>query len=143
MGSRSSEFPRPAQRYGDFRHIRITCQAACHGKTEHGIFVKLKNPTKLLSSYLQVSPSRVPRAPGTSPHHLVAEAPKDHAVQVWAIPHPSWGLLSQWQRQETTRPETNGASSARTRRHSQKISRFIRQRIALFYEKGVWIIKKT
>ena len=24
------------QRYDDFKLIRITCQAACHGKTEHG-----------------------------------------------------------------------------------------------------------
>ena len=30
------------QRYGNFKLIRITCQAACHGKTEHGIFVKFK-----------------------------------------------------------------------------------------------------
>ena len=35
------------QRYGNFKLIRITCQAACHGKTEHGIFVKLKNRAKL------------------------------------------------------------------------------------------------
>ena len=62
---------RPAQRYDDFKLIRITCQAACHGKTEHGIFVKFKKPAKLLSSYLLVSPSRVLRAPGTSPYHLV------------------------------------------------------------------------
>ena len=38
--SRISNFLRPAQRYDDFKLIRITCQAACHGKTEHGIFVK-------------------------------------------------------------------------------------------------------
>ena len=38
--SRISKFLRPAQRYNDFKLIRITCQAACHGKTEHGIFVK-------------------------------------------------------------------------------------------------------
>ena len=34
------------------------CQADCHGKTEHGIFVKFKKPAKLLSSYLPV-PSRL------------------------------------------------------------------------------------
>ena len=34
--------------YDDFKLIRITCQAACHGKTEHGIpvFVKFKKPSK-------------------------------------------------------------------------------------------------
>ena len=26
--------------------IRIICQAACHGKTEHGIFVKFEKPSK-------------------------------------------------------------------------------------------------
>ena len=62
---------RPAQRYDDFKLIRITLQAACHGKTEHGIFVKFKKPAKLLSSYLPVSPSWVLRAPGTSLYHLV------------------------------------------------------------------------
>ena len=34
------------QRYDDFKLIRITFQAACHGKTEHGIFVKFKKPSK-------------------------------------------------------------------------------------------------
>ena len=46
LGSRISKFLRPAQRYDDFKLIRITCQAACHGKTEHGIFVKFKKPSK-------------------------------------------------------------------------------------------------
>ena len=54
IGSRISEFTRPAQRYGDFELVRITCQAACNDKTEHGIFVKLRNPAKLLSSYSPV-----------------------------------------------------------------------------------------
>ena len=34
IGSRISKFLRPAQRYDNFKLIRITCQAACHGKTE-------------------------------------------------------------------------------------------------------------
>ena len=34
--SRISKFLRPAQRYDKFKLIRITCQVACHGKTEHG-----------------------------------------------------------------------------------------------------------
>ena len=46
IGSRISKFLRPAQRYDDFKLIGITCQAACHGKTEHGIFVKFKKPSK-------------------------------------------------------------------------------------------------
>ena len=136
---------RPTQRYDDFKLIRITCQAACHGKTEHGIFVKFKKPSKtavvliagvtisgtpcprhitvpfgaeapsghvmmilnlseslakplvmaklnmaylsslknrakLLLSSLPVSPSRVLRAPGTSPYHLV---PKHLRATLW------------------------------------------------------------
>ena len=84
-------------------NLSDTCQAACHGKTEHGIFVKFKknpakllssylpvsslkkNPAKLLSSYLPVSPSRVLRAPGTSPYHLV---PK-HLRTTWSRPEQS------------------------------------------------------
>ena len=46
VGSRISKFLHPAQRYDDFKLIRITCQAACHGKTKHGIFVKFKKPSK-------------------------------------------------------------------------------------------------
>ena len=40
------KFLRPAQRYDDFQIIRIACHAASHGKTEHGIFVKFKKPSK-------------------------------------------------------------------------------------------------
>ena len=75
LGSRISKFLRPAQRYDDFKLIRITCQAACHGKTEHELNMaylsSLKNRAKLLLSSLPVSPSRVLRAPGTSSYHLV------------------------------------------------------------------------
>ena len=90
IGSRISEFTCPALCYGDFEVVRITCQAACHGKTEHGIFVKFENTAKLLSSYLPVSPSRVLRAPGTSPYHLV---PKHHRT-TWSRPEQSH-LLSE------------------------------------------------
>ena len=45
------------------------------------LVVKFKQPAKLLSSSLPVSPSRVLRAPGTSPYHLVAEAPSGHVEQ--------------------------------------------------------------
>ena len=54
-------------------------------ETEHGIFVKFENSAKLLSSYLPVSPSRVLRAPGTSPYHLV---PK-HLRTTWSRPEQS------------------------------------------------------
>ena len=97
------------QRYDDFKLIRITCQAACHGKTEHGSIMmilnlseslakllvmaelnmaylsSLKKPAKLLSSYLPVSPSRILCAPGTSPYHLV---PK-HLRTTWSRPEQS------------------------------------------------------
>ena len=143
MRSRISKFLRPAQRYDDFKLIvmmilnlsliRITCQAACHGKTEHGIFVlsSLKNRAKLLLSSLPVSPSRVLRAPGTSSYHLV---PK-HLRATWPRPEQSHLLPEacspNGNRQQTTTPETNGAFPARTQRHSQEILRFIWQQITL------------
>ena len=80
IGFRISKFLRPVQRNGDFEIIRITCQAACLDKTEHGIFVKFKNPAKLLSPYLPVSPPRALRAPGTSPYHLVLK----HLWTTWS-----------------------------------------------------------
>ena len=56
------------------------------------------------------------------PRHITvpfgAEAPSGHVTQAWAFPPPSWGLLFQWHRQQTTTPETNEASSARIQRHS-------------------------
>ena len=72
-------------RYDDFKFIRITCQTACHGKTEHGILVKFKKPANLRSSYLPVSLSRVLRAPGTSPYHLVLT----HLRTTWSRPEQS------------------------------------------------------
>ena len=90
---------------------------------------------KLLSSYLPVSPSRVLRAYGTSPYHSVPEHFRTTRCQAWAISPPPWGLLSQWHRQETTTPETNGASSAQTQPQFKEISRFIKPRITLFHEK--------
>ena len=71
QGPGISEVLRSAKRYDDFELIKNTCQAACHDKTEPGIFVKFKKPAKPLSSYLPVSPSRVLCAPGTSPYYLV------------------------------------------------------------------------
>ena len=85
LGSRISKFLRPAQRYDHFKLIRMTCQAACHGKTEHGILSSLKNRAKLLLSSLPVSPSRVLRASGTSSYYLV---PK-HLRATWPRPEQS------------------------------------------------------
>ena len=72
---------RPAQRYNDFKLIRITCQAACHGKTEHGIFVELKKPSKtavVLIAGVTISGTPCPR-------HIIipfgAEAPSGHVAQ--------------------------------------------------------------
>ena len=56
-------------------------------------------------------------------------------VQACAIPPPLWGLLSQWHRQETATPETNGASSAQTKQHSQEILRFIGRQISYYIRK--------
>ena len=81
-------------------------------------FVKFKKPSKtavVLIAGVTISGTPCPR------HIIVpfgAEALSGHAAQAWAIPPPSWGLLSQWHRQQTTTPETNGASPARTQRHS-------------------------
>ena len=89
----------------------ITCQAACHGKTEHGIFVKFKKTSKtavILIAGVTISGTPCPR------HFIVpfgVEAPSGHVAQAWAIPPLSRGLLSQWHRQQTTTPETNKASS--------------------------------
>ena len=99
----------------------------------------LKNRAKLLlsslSSFKKPSKTAVVLIAGVTfsgspcPRHFIvpfgAEAPSGHVAQAWAIPPSSWGLLSQWHRQQTTTPETNGASPARTQRHSQEISRFI------------------
>ena len=89
IGSRISKFLRPAQRYGDFKHIRITCQADCHGKTEHGIFVKFKKPSKiavvLLAGVTISCPCALHRARTPCPRHFIvpfgAEAPSNHVVQ--------------------------------------------------------------
>ena len=46
-GSISRTFWGSAQRNDDFQLIRITCQAACHGKTVHGLFVEFKKLKKI------------------------------------------------------------------------------------------------
>ena len=80
-GPVSPNFLRPAQRYDDFKLIKITCQAACHVKTEHGIFVKFKKPSKtavVLLAGVTISGTPCPR------HFTVpfgAEAPSGHVAQ--------------------------------------------------------------
>ena len=77
--------------------------------------IKFEN-VLLLSSSLSVSSSRLLRSPCTSLYvRFGVEASFGPRVtQAWAIPPPSWGLLSQRHRQLTTTPETNDLSSART-----------------------------
>ena len=79
--SRISKFLRPAQRYNDFKLIRITCQAACHGKTEHGIFVKLKKTSK--TAFVLIAGVTISGTP--CPRHIIipfgAEAPSGHVAQ--------------------------------------------------------------
>ena len=45
----SWSFSSSSPKFATFILIKNTCQAACHGKTEHGTFVKFKKPAKLLS----------------------------------------------------------------------------------------------
>ena len=79
--SRISKFLRPAQRYDDFKLIRITCQAACHGRTEHGINKKFEQTSKtavVLLAGVTISGTPCPR------HFTVpfgAEAPLGHVAQ--------------------------------------------------------------
>ena len=136
IGSRISKFLRPAQRYDDFKLIRNTWQAACHGKTEHGIFVKFKKPAKLLSSSLPVSPSRVLRATSTSLYHLV---PK-HLRATWPRPEQSHLLP------EACSP--NGTDNRRqrqrqTERPPPEPSDILKRFYALYDDKGRYYIRKV
>ena len=82
---------RPAQRYDDFKLISISliinlfAKPLVMAKLNMAYLSSLKNRAKLLSSYLPVSPSRVLRATGTSPYHLV---PK-HLRATWPRPEQS------------------------------------------------------
>ena len=79
----------------------------------------LNKRAKLLSSYLPVSPSRVLRAPGTSPYHFV---PKHLRCHLWPRPEQSHLLpeallsnLTSVHRQETTTPEHQTCTSVHFR----------------------------
>ena len=96
---RYDDFILKNQRCDDFKLIGITCQAACHGKTEHGIFVKfekLKNqqnscrPTcrcqvQKISKTAVVLLAGVTISGTPCPQHFTvpfgAEALSDHVVQ--------------------------------------------------------------
>ena len=146
--SRISKFLRPAQRYDDFKLIKITCQAACHGKTEHGISLakplvmaklnmsSLKNRAKLLSSYLPVSPSRVLRAPGTSPYHLV---PK-HLRATWPRPEQSHLLPEACSPDGTDKRRQR---QRRTKRPPPEPSNILKRFYALYDDKIRYFKKKV
>ena len=75
------------------------------------VFVKFKKPSE--TAVVLIAGVTISGTPW--PRHIIvpfgAEAPSGHVAQAWAIPPPSWGLLSQRHRQQTTTPETNEASS--------------------------------
>ena len=125
-GSCISKFLSPAQRSDDFKLIKNTCQAACHGKTEHGIFVQFEKPAKLLTSYLPVSPSRVLRTPGTSPYHLV--------------PKP---LRNTWSRPEQSHLLPPALSMAPTRDDHAREQRSVLRRNAATFLRDIALYKTT
>ena len=129
----------------------ITCQAACHGKTEHGISLakplvmaklnmaylsSLKNRAKLLSSYLPVSPSRVLRAPGTSPYHLV---PK-HLRATWPRPEQSHLLPEACSPDGTDKRRQR---QRRTKRPPPEPSNILKRFYALYDDKIRYFKKKV
>ena len=96
----------------------------------------LKNRAKLLSSYLPVSPSRVLRAPGTSPYHLV---PK-HLRATWPKPEQSHLLP------EACSPDGTDKSrqrQRRTKRPSPKPSNILKRFYALYDDKIRYFKKKV
>ena len=134
LGSRISKFLRPTQRYDDFKLISIFVKFKKPSKTVV-LIAGVKKPSKtvvLIAGVKKPSKTAVVLIAGVTisgtpcPRHIIvpfgAEAPPGHVAQAWSIPPPSWGLLSQWHRQQTTTPETNGASPART--HSDILKRF-------------------
>ena len=71
----------PAQRHDDFKFIRITCQAARHGKTEHGIFVKFEKPSQtavVLTAGVNISGTPCPWRINVL---FGAEAPSGHVAR--------------------------------------------------------------
>ena len=126
-----------------FELIRITCQAACHGKTEHGMaklnmayLSSLKNRAKLLLSSLPVSPSRVLRAPGTSPYHLVPE----HLRATWPRPEQSHLLPEACSPNGT---DNRQQRQRRTKRPPPEPSDILKRFYALYDDKLRYYMKKA
>ena len=115
---------------------RQHCQAACHGKTEHAYLSSLKNRAKLLSSYLPVSPSRVLRAPGTSPYHLV---PK-HLRATWPRPEQSHLLPEACSPDGTDKRRQR---QRRTKRPPPEPSNILKRFYALYDDKIRYFKKKV
>ena len=95
-----------------------------------------KKPAKLLSSFLPVSQSRVLRAPGTSPYHLV---PKRLRI-TWSRPDQSHLLCEAY--------SPNGIDKRRLRqrqaeRPPPKPSDIIKRFCALYYNKSRYYMKKV
>ena len=75
-----SKFLHPAQRYEDFKLIRITCQAACHGKTEHGIFCHVFCHSAKLN---MAKTEQNCCCPHCRCHHLGYFVPPAHHCTIW------------------------------------------------------------
>ena len=100
------------------------------------IWQVLKNRAKLMLSSLPVSGTPCPR------HIIVpfgAEAPSGHAAQAWAIPPPSWGLLSQWQYGTDNRQQRQ----RRTERPPPEPSDILKRFYALYDIERRYFMKKV
>ena len=129
-------FLRPAQRYEDLTLIEFTCQAVCHFLTEHGIYVKFKKTSKLLSSSLPVSPSRILRAPV---HHCTIWCRSNFGPRGPGPSHSTFFLRPALPmaptRDNSARDERNVHRP--NQRHSKEISLFVIPKMTLFHEKCV------
>ena len=96
----------------------------------------LKNRAKLLSSYLPVSPSRVLRAPGTSPYHLV---PK-HLRATWPRPEQSHLLPEACSPDGTDKRRQR---QRRTKRPPPEPSNILKRFYALYDDKIRYFKKKV
>ena len=114
----------------NFKLIRITCQAA-----EQKAKSK-KQKAKLLLSSLPVSPSRVLRAPGTSPYHLV---PK-HFRATWPRPEQSHLLPEACSPNGT---DNRQQRQRRTKRPPPEPSDILKRFYALYDDKLRYYMKKV
>ena len=141
VGSRISKFLRPAQRYDDFKLIKVVkvvkvAKPLVMAKLNMAYLSSLKNRAKLLSSYLPVSPSRVLRAPGTSPYHLV---PK-HLRATWPRPEQSHLLPEACSPDGTDKRRQR---QRRTKRPPPEPSNILKRFYALYDDKIRYFKKKV